>query len=256
MSVTSMKKNHSQARKPSTSITNKLAGLPVPVLKEMLVAGHQVEAAVRSLDKAGLNLVGECLKGQGEFYEYDHYPEHDVYDNESHSQYYFHTHRGINGEYGHFHTFLRFDGMPASIQPLPNEGEEEWPGGKDAVSGLICISMNRAGLPIGLFTVNRWVCGDTWYKAEDVIRMLDYFSVDHAMPNLAVNQWITAIFRLFKPDMVELLLQRDEKIAAWRQQHPGIDVLEDRNLEITSSKKLNVKQQIKAIERALKPNSH
>lgn len=256
MSVSATKKNRSQALKSSASTVNKLSGLPVPVLKEMLAAGREAEAAVRSLAKAELNLVGECLKGQGEFYEYDHYPQHDVYDNDSHSQYYFHTHRGINGEYGHFHTFLRFDGMPALIQPLPNKGEEEWPEGKDAVSGLICISMNRAGLPIGLFTVNRWVCGDTWYAAEDVIRMLDHFSIDHAMPNLAVNQWITAMFRLFKPDMAELLLQRDEKIASWRKQHPDIDVLEDRNLEITSSKALNVKQQIKAIERALKHNNH
>jgi len=231
---------------------NKLADLSVPLLEEMLEAGAQVQSAVRSLDKAGLNLVGECLKGQGEFYEYDHYPNNDVYDNDSHSQYYFHTHRGINGEYGHFHTFLRFDGMPDGIKPVPNEGEEAWPDGEDAVSNLICISMNRAGFPIGFFTVNRWVCGDTWYTAEDVTRMLDHFSIDHAMPNLAVNQWITAMFKLFKPDIATLIQQRDEKIAAWQRKHPGQDVFEDRNLEITSSKTLNVEKQIKAIERALK----
>ena len=231
---------------------NKLANLSVSVLEEMLEAGHQVEASTRSLHKAGLNLVGECLKGQGEFYEYDHYPNNDVYDTDSHSQYYFHTHRGINGEYGHFHTFLRFDGMPAGVEPLPNQGDEEWPEGKDAVSNLIAISMNRAGLPIGFFTVNRWVCGDTWYAAEDVIRMLDNFSIDHAMPNLAVNQWISAMFRLFKPDIAELIYQRDEKIAAWRHKNPGQDVFEDRNLEVTSAKTLNVEKQIKAIERALR----
>ena len=166
---------------------NKLADLSVPVLEKMLAAGHQVEAAMHSLHKADLNLVGECLKGQGEFYEYDHYPNHDVYDDDSHSQYYFHTHRGIDGEYGHFHTFLRSAGLPEGMQPVPNTGDEAWPEDKDAVSGLICISMSRAGLPIGLFTVNRWVCGDAWYAAEDVIRMLDHFSIDHAMPNLAVN---------------------------------------------------------------------
>ena len=132
MSVSATKKKRSQSVKSSASVVDKLADLPVPVLKDMLAAGRQVEDAVRSLDKAGLNLVGECLKGQGEFYEYDHYPQHDVYDNDSHAQYYFHTHRGINGEYGHFHTFLRFDGMPALIRPLPNESDEEWPSGKEA----------------------------------------------------------------------------------------------------------------------------
>ncbi len=229
-----------------------LDGLSKSVLEEMLDAGHQVESMLHSLDKAGFNLVGECLKGQGDFFEYDHYPKHDVYDSDSHSQYYFHTHRGINGEYGHFHTFLRHQGMPKGIRPVPNEGKEEWPKGNDRVSNLICISMNRAGLPIGLFTVNRWVCGDTWYNAEDVISMLDSFSVDHAMPNLAVNKWITAMFRLFKPDMAELIIQRDEKVRMWRDKHPGQDVFEDRNLEVTSSVLINVKQQIKAIKKALK----
>jgi len=231
---------------------NKLAGQSASILEEMLAAGYQVQAAERSLHKADLNLVGECLKGQGEFYEYDHYPNNDVYDADSHSQYYFHTHRGINGEYGHFHTFLRFAGMPRGVKPVPNEGSEDWPDKNDAVSNLICISMNRDGLPIGLFTVNRWVCGDTWYSAEDVIKMLDNFSIDHAMPNLAVNQWLTAMFKLFKPDIAELILQRDEKVRAWRQQYPGQDVFEDRNLEVTSSTLINVKQQIKAIKRALK----
>ena len=234
---------------------NKLAGLSASVLEEMLAAGHQVESASRSLQKADINLVGECLKGQGDFYEYDHYPNNDVYDTDSHSQYYFHTHRGINGEYGHFHTFLRSAGMPKGVTPVLNEGSEDWPDKDNAVSNLICISMNRDGWPIGLFTVNRWVCGDSWYPAEHVIQMLDHFSVDHAMPNLAVNQWITAMFGLFKPDIATLILQRDEKVRDWREKHPDLDVFEDRNLEVISSATINVIQQIKAVKSALK-NHH
>jgi len=228
-----------------------LTDYSVAALHAMLKAGEQALEACRSLDKAGLNLVGECLKGQGDFYELSHYPADDVYDSDSKSQYYFHTHRGLSGEYGHFHTFLRAKGMHKSIEPIRNTGQEPWPSGADALSHLVCISMNQQGFPIGLFTTNRWVTGESWYDAEAVISMLDRFSVDHAHPNLAVNQWITAIFRLYKFEMVELLRLRDEKIREWRVAHPKSDVFEDRELEITSYQTIDVDLKINEIKQAL-----
>ena len=80
-------------------------------LEEMWSAGQQVLNCYRVLAKSNDNIVGELLKGQGTFYEMDHYPPGDVFDSETNSQYYYHAHRG--GEHGHFHTFLRSDGMPA-----------------------------------------------------------------------------------------------------------------------------------------------
>lgn len=221
-------------------------------LHMMLKAGELVRESCRVLEKGGLNLVGECLKGQGDFYELSHYPADDVFDADSNSQYYFHTHRGLSGEYGHFHTFLRTKGMPVSFKPIKNTGVEPWPSGTNALSHLICISMNQQGYPIGLFTTNRWVTGESWYEAESVIEMLDSFSVDHAHPNLAVNQWITAMFRLYKFEMVELIQMRDSEIKQWRESHPKVDdVFEDRELEITSYKTIDVDQKINEIQKAL-----
>jgi hypothetical protein len=228
-----------------------LSNLSAKKLRVMLEAAQLVKASCRALEKAGLNLVGECLKGQGEFYEFSHYPTDDVYDADSKSQYYFHTHRGLSGEYGHFHTFLRADGMPAMAKPIPNTGKEAWPSGGDALSHLICISMNQEGYPIGLFTTNRWVTGETWYEAASVIEMLDYFSIEHARPNLAVNHWISAMFSLYSLEMIELIKSRDLKVKEWRVAHPGKDVFEDRKLEITSHKKIDVDQKINEIKQAL-----
>ena len=121
----------------------------------MLEAGQEIRECYRVLKNAGLNIVGEVLKGQGTFYELNHYPEGDVYDSSTHSQYYYHTHRGMAGEHGHFHTFLRARGMPRGVAPVPYDGEEQWPSGDDALSHLIAISMDRYGFPIGLFAVNR-----------------------------------------------------------------------------------------------------
>ena len=234
---------------PNTSLIH--SQLTTSTLRILLDAGEVVLESQRALRKGGLNLVGECLKGQGDFYELSHYPADDVFDADSKSQYYFHTHRGLDGEYGHFHTFLRAAGMPPAITPIRNTGTEPWPEGEDALSHLICIAMNRDGLPIGLFTTNRWVTGETWYNAEDVIAMLDAFVVDHAFPNLAVNQWISSMFRLFKYEIAELLRERDDAIRNWKAEHPGVDVFEDRGLEVTSYKTINVDQQIGTIKACL-----
>ena len=142
---------------------NPLATLDRAQLEAMRAAGAEVLECRRVLLKGGLNVVGEMLRGQGEFVEYDHYPADDVFDAETHAQYYYHAHRGSEGEHGHFHTFLRAAGMPPDVAPADNPGEEPWPTGDEALSHLIAISMDAYGEPIGLFTVNRWVTGDTWY---------------------------------------------------------------------------------------------
>ena len=87
--------------------------LPREGLERMRAAGEEIRKCYRVLDKAGLNIVGEILRGQGTFYENEHYPADDVFDGETHSQYYYHAHRGPMAEHGHFHTFLRAAGMPA-----------------------------------------------------------------------------------------------------------------------------------------------
>jgi len=63
------------------------------------------------------------------------------------------------------------------------------------------------GDPIGLFYVNRWVTDETWYPAEAVIAMLDRFAIDHVFPNWAVNRWLTALLRLYRPHIEALIRQ-------------------------------------------------
>ena len=154
----------------------------------MLAAGEEVTECLRVLAKADLNIVGECLKNQGTFYEFDHYPEGDVYDEETHAQYYYHAHRGVAGEHGHFHTFVRAKGMPDKLIPVAYDGDVEWPQGDDVLSHLVAVSMDRYGLPLGLFTTNRWVTGENWFTAQDTIRLLDAFIIDHAHPSWPVNR--------------------------------------------------------------------
>ena len=232
----------------ATLSTPELAGLPLERLEAMLAAGEEALECERVLKKAGLNIVGEILRGQGDFYEYNHYPNEDVYDRDSHAQYYYHAHRGTPGEHGHFHTFLRHAGMPEGVTPVPHP---EAPAGEAAIAHLIAISMDAYGWAIGLFATNRWVAGDTWYPAEDVIRMIDRFTIDHAYPSWPVNRWISAMVRLFRPQIETLLRERDRVVANWRKRHADIDVLEDRRLEVTGYRLISVEGQLHHVRAAL-----
>ena len=220
-------------------------------LETMAEAGAEVLECFRVLKKGGLNIVGECLKDQGTFYEFDHYPSGDVYDEETHAQYYYHAHRGIAGEHGHFHTFLRQGAIPEDVKPVPYSGEAKWPEGSDAVCHLVAVSMDVYGFPIGLFSTNRWVTDEVWYAADDVIAMLDRFEIDHAHPSWPVNRWISAMFVLFRPEIEGLIVQRDACIAAWRAAHAGADVFEDRELEITGEVRISVKERIEQLSALL-----
>ena len=231
-----------------------LSALPRDELVRMAEAGGEIVGVRDILGKTGDNVVAEILRNQGTFYEWDHYPSGDVYDHGSHAQYYYHAHpvaQRFEGEHGHFHTFLRPKGMPAGIRPAPIPGAPEPEDPNDALSHLIAISMDPDGEPFRMFTVNRWVTGEVWYRAEDVCRLLDLFRIDHAQPSWPTNRWITAMIALFKPQIRELVAARDRCLAAWQADGPEADAYEDRDLEVTSYVDISVDRQLEAIRALL-----
>lgn len=226
-----------------------LTDLPREDLLAMQSAGHEAAECLRVLRKVNLNVVGEVLKGQGQFVRLTHYPQGDVYDRETHSQYYYHAHR--DGEHGHFHLFLWAKGMPDGCAPVADAAGRDWPAGDKALSHLVALSMDKFGVPTGLFTTNRWVTAETWYPGADVVRMLPHFAVDHAWPSWPTNRWLTAMMRLFRPQITALVLARDTALAARRELHPDRDVFEDRDFEVLSETAINIDAQMKAVAQAL-----
>ncbi len=208
---------------------------------------------MRVLAKSGTNLVGELIDGAKTFYEWDHYPKGDVHDPDTHAQYYYHAHpeKDRGQEHGHFHTFLRPRGMPRGLAPAPLPDLAPPVDANAALSHLAGIGMDRFGAPLTLFATNRWVTGETWYRAQDVIRMLDFFAIELAHPSWPVNCWIGAMLRLFRPQVEQLLHQRDAAVAAWQKRNPGANAYEDRGLAIAAEVPVDIDQQIKAIEASL-----
>jgi len=221
-------------------------------LEARLDAAATVAETMRVLQKSGTNLVAEVLDTSSQFRVWDHLPEGDVYDRESHGQYYYHAHPKDEAtpsihddEHGHFHTFLRGPGI-ADAAPHPGNGDvPKEPA--DIAAHLIGIGMDAMGTPIRLFTTNRWVTGEVWYTAEDVIGFLNRFDIDSTKPSWPLNLWISALLRLYRPQIVQLLRERDEAVAAWQAAHPGVDVYEDRALEVTSFLDINLAQDVDAL---------
>lgn len=244
-------------------------------LEAMAACGRQVFDCERALAQAGRSLLSEAVGVAGQVHEWQHYPEGDIYDPETHAQYFYHAHpageRGA-GEQGHFHTFLRGRGMPAGMRPLvmpelaiadnpaapkapfmpsaprSHEGEDG-----DPWSHLVAVALDAAGRPLRFFTTNRWVTGETWYAAADVAAMLDRFAIGSVPPSALLNRWVPAMIGFYKPQLVELLFARDAAVMAWRRRRRAkVHVFEDRRLEITSSFDIDLEVQRHSVETALR----
>ena len=241
--------------------TPDLSNIHLDQLEAMLVAGQRISDCYRVLNKSSSNVVAEVIRNQGDFFEWDHYPKGDVYDHTSHSQYYYHAHPpesrldAYGREHGHFHTFVRPKGMPKSVKPAPVDDFKKPDGDNDALSHLVAVSMDRAGLPIRLFTTNRWVTGETWYSSSDVEKILQNFEMDLSYPSWPVNVWMTSLLTLFRPTIQSLLVARDTRIEAWKTEHPDENVFEDRKLEVTSFVEISVGEQISSVEQAIRDRS-
>jgi hypothetical protein len=227
----------------------------------------------RELAARSSTILREVTADSAETPEWQRYPEGEVYDPATHAQYFYHRHlvpaRGRPlqpAECGHFHLFLRAEGMPAGIVPLvapelaianapvPPQSAPLKRGTRDEVAHLVAVAIDARGEPIRLFTTNRWVTGETWYGASDMIRMLDRFELRTDAPSALLNRWIGALVRLFQPEITVLLRNRDKAVQDWhwRWGRRG-PVLEDTRLEITSIFDIDLEARLAAIEHPAGP---
>ena len=217
----------------------------------------------RRLAAHGSDIVQEAIGHRGGAEMWAHYPAGDAYDPVSHAQFFFHHHPSPDeaGEAGHFHLFMRAEGMPDGTLPLllpeaaianlptPPQAAPSKRGARDEVSHLVAIAIDADGEPTRLFTTNRWVTGETWYRADDVIRMLDRLTLDAAEPAGLLNDWLTAVVRLYQPEIAMLLRKRDEAVMDPRRRRRRVDVFEDARFEITSSLAIDLDARLNAVDR-------
>jgi hypothetical protein len=235
-------------------LTERLRRLPREELLAMYYAAADATECAAALAHNGTNPVTAVLEGAEAVEEWMHFPPGDVIDPRSHSQYYYHSHAAeerSTGEHGHFHTFVRPKRMASELTPVPVP-EGELPADEASwVAHLVGISTGASGQVVRLFTTNRWVTGEVWYDADTVISLLDRFEIDGDKPSRDLNRWVSAVMRMFRPQIVDLIRARDARIAEFQAAHPDSNVFEDRALQVTSEIPVDFLNQIRAIETAL-----
>ena len=90
---------------------------------------------------------------------------------------------------------------------------------------------------------------DPWFNAADTIDLLDSFDVDIAKPSWPVNIWISAMVRLYRPDIEQLLQERDD-VMTGAQLKAEDNAYNDRSIEITSLLDIDLADRIDTVNAA------
>lgn len=167
---------------------------------------------------------------------WDGYPAGDIVSPSTGARAFYHTHppgaRTIV-EHGHFHIFLPRGAMPPGARPLRAPPDQA---GLDIVH-LVAMSIAPAGLPTGLFTVNRWVTDEWLYPADAIIAALGRFDLCDSPVDPLLGQWLTAAIHLCQAPIAVLLRTRDAALDA------GLSG-EDRTAEVLSEQPIDLQQML------------
>ncbi len=238
----------------TTRLTERLRRLPREDVLAMYYAAADATECAAALAHSGSNPVTAVLNGAEVAGEGMHVPPEGVIDEGTHSQYYYRcgaAEKRGHGEHGYFHIFVRPKLVAPKLVPIPvpfgcNPADEaSW------TAHLVGIATGPTGQVIRLFTTNRWVTGEVWYDAAAVISLLDSFAITIDKPSHDLSRWITAVVRMFRPQIADLIRARDAKIEEYKAVHPVRNVFEDRTLAVISDIPADFFNQIRAIEAAL-----
>lgn len=145
--------------------------------------------------------------------------------------FYYHSHgRGARGEHGHFHVFVRLPRGRARSAP-------------DFVH-LVGIGVDARGLPVRLFTTNRWVTGEAWRSAPAMGRKFAQIVAAQPAAAAPLERWLHDLLVLFAPQIRLLLARRDQRVAA----RGGEGVLDDRHVYVLSCCRVSLTDQVAAID--------
>jgi hypothetical protein len=208
----------------------RLHDVPLAELSKSHRAGLALHGLLERMRQDGRSVVEAVMNSQ----PYEHwkmYPwDQGVLDTDTGSQYYYHSHPQ-SPEHGHFHLF-RYH--------------------KNKIVHLIAIAMDNDGIPISLFTVNRWVTDEGVLPATKVKSLVPRFQIKCKAFDRNVSMFLHHMLALFHEEIRTLIDRRDAAYASYRSSHAGREPYEDRELEITSSLDIDVSRQVERIETELR----
>ena len=91
---------------------------------------------------------------------------------------------------------------------------------------------------------------DPWLHATDPFTLLDQFDIDIAKPSWPVNVWISAMVRLYRPDIETLLTERDALMTNAQEKSADGNAYNNHSIEITSFRDIDLADRIEAVNAA------
>lgn len=191
------------------------------------------------------------------FTQWQHYPPGDVHDRDNGALWFYHAHEEDKlarpwEEHGHFHLFTYTEHAPENAEPLALPPEPDYENG--GLCHLVAVSFNNSGIPVQLFTVNRWVAMEWQYPADVVISMIDRFRIENPIDGKEkydlTSRWLMALLKVYRPQIEWALRERDALIASMKADDPD-NWSEDETVEVLSAVTFDFAGQIDRIEEAL-----
>lgn len=179
--------------------------------------------------------------GGREVLEFKHYPPDDVVDLRRGSQFYYHAHRDSGDEHGHLHLF--WHAAASGRRRYFRAGDSRWT--RTAPTHLFAIALDTRGLPVGLFTVNRWVTDGHWFDAKTTLSFVDRFALGAVHGHEHSCRWLTGFVQLYRPLIELLLVKRDQRLARRSDLNAA---LSDHRLEVLSSASIDWAADLDALE--------
>lgn len=191
---------------------------------------------LRASARSGRGVLAELLGRAQAFAEWDHYPPRDARDPRSGYRFYYHAHalqQRARGEHGHFHVFAPRRARAAEAD----------------YAHLFALSVDARGMPLRVFSTNRWVTAEHWQDAAWTLRALRRLDLAQARPR-RVASWLQDMARLFEPQIQAVVLERDRRTALRARQRPLERVLEDRRSHILSQCAVDLARQFEFLQAA------
>jgi hypothetical protein len=200
----------------------------------------------RRLARTRTHLLEPILRGAPPT-QWEHYPSDDAISRNRCYQWYYHSHapadRPESTEHGHFHLFARLEGAAEHINV---DTERKFlarlaaPSSDAATRHLLCVGMSPVGVPINLFTVNRWVTGDLLLSRAGTLALLDSLILDTGYP--LIDEMLTALLQFYRSEIRSLMSRRDAALRA--RAASGKGALDDNRLEVLSEVSVDIDQRI------------
>jgi hypothetical protein len=229
-----------------------LSPLPRARVAAMRQAARELFAVLERCARDGRHPVSELLAASPEgFTRWCYYPPDPVADASSGSAWFYHAHDPSEArqwdEHGHFHCFTSAKKLARGAKPiaLPPDPDPE----KERTVHLAALSIHGSGVPKRLFTTNRWVTGEWMYEARAVAPLVDRFAIRSDKRFHLTSRWLSALLRLFHPQIAWLLQERDRAIGE-RRASGATDFTEDQTVEAVSVIEIDVDAQLAALDRA------